>query len=158
MTCQQETNCLATSIHKELPPLEKGETQVVNFEANLPKAKGGNSTNTSKLLQFPKASMMRVKVSMLAQDDSLKSREVDLAVEDDEEEEDVARAGDDEAGWVSKISALPNGQEHGEATCADGDFECKGDEAWCAEQRGILCPGRQVFRKQRAQLQDHLQP
>jgi len=146
MKCEEPKNCLASSVHRELPPMQKGETQVVNFEA---------SANASKLLQVSQASTsMTVKLATLDENNKVQMRQVELPVAKDQ----PAAATDDSDQWASTITNLVSGKPvTSEASCKAGQFSCSGDHEWCAQQSSE-CGGRRSFTQLRSRTQHHLKP
>jgi len=144
MKCEKPRDCLEnTRMVQQLPPLEKGESEVTFGAATQdtpgaapsPAAAVPAAMPKSLLQSFTsamegKASSMRVEITTMGQDGSLKKNEVDLPVA-------LLQAVETVPGTIWTRTAR---KHHGmvtesEAACNFGNFQCRGDAAWCAQQQ-----------------------
>jgi len=125
----------------QLPPLEKGETEVVAFHsdkhpaAGAPSPAGAAAPAPATLLQsiHDKSSTMRVDITTMGKDLSLQRGQVDLPVAP----MDVMATA--LPSWTRTVKKQGGHVTESEASCDGGNFKCQGDKAWCEEQKDIVC-------------------
>lgn len=142
MKCEKPRNCLDNSrMVTQLPPLEKGETEVVAFHsdrhpaAGAPSPAGAAAPAPATLLQsiHDKSSTMRVDITTMGKDLSLQRGQVDLPVAP----MDVMATA--LPSWTRTVKKQGGHVTESEASCDGGNFKCQGDRAWCEEQKDIVC-------------------
>jgi hypothetical protein len=97
-------------------------------------------------------SRMRVNITSMGADGSMKTSQVSLAMTEVDATESQGTS------WVRELREEFGKEKVIEASCTSGKFRCDGDADWCAEQKATICKnGDSVFMRQRAHTQKSLQ-
>lgn len=152
MKCEKPRDCLEnTRMVQQLPALEPGESEVT-FGAASQDTGAAPSPAAAVPAPMPKsllqsftsamegqASTMRVEITTMGQDHSVKKGEVDLPVAPMQAVETVPVT------WTRTAKKHHGMVTESEASCNFGNFQCRGDAAWCTQQRqDTVCEGSQT--------------
>jgi len=153
MKCEKAQDCMADSlVAGETPPLEPGETEVATVEVPMSAAPAPGPAASFLQSSSGSAVTMRVNFTSMNENRSLQTGHVDLAL--------MQVDASDFAGnsWVREVREEDGEEREVEASCNNGEFKCRGDEAWCVEQKDLICKGSDmVFPRHRSHAQNHLQ-
>merc|ERR1719401_101864 len=134
----------------KVPPLEPGETEIVNVNsgpAPSPAAASFLSTGSG-------SSTLRVNLTKMEDDHSLRTGQVDLALVQ-------VDAMDEATAWSREVSEHFGKVTENEAYCMHGRYHCRGDATWCLEQEKSVCanaPGVMQIAQRQSRTQSHMQP
>jgi len=154
MVCEEPAGCMSkAAVVKQMPPLQPGETEVTSSQGWKTPASWVGAASLVRMSSaiHGRVSTLRVNVTTMEQDHSLKERLVELPVATTE----ALQVG---TMWTRKIRehTRPDGQVvTSTASCQDAHFQCEGDKDWCAEQKG-KCESGHAFLQQRSRSQVHL--
>lgn len=147
--CEKPRDCLDNSqLVTNLPPLQPGETEVIAFHTSKGKKGGAPSPAAMNVAMGPAAASavllktnsittvgtMQVEINTMGSDRKLQSSQVELQMAP------MFAIPTALPTWV-KIVKRKGGRvaEEEEASCDAGNFQCHGKQAWCNEQRDMVC-------------------
>merc|ERR1719440_2335864 len=138
MKCDKPKECMDDMVAGELPALEPGETEVLGYHLPADQAArfpGGPAPGPAAVVQVnaTAASTIRVEIKTMGQDRSLKQSQVEVALAPFV---DTARAL---TSWTRTVRKQGGKIRESEASCENGLFQCKGDQAWCSKQQEAVC-------------------
>jgi hypothetical protein len=134
MKCEKAQDCMADMLASgQTPPLEPGETEVATVEVPMGPSPGPAPAAAS-FLQGGATASLSVNFTTMAQDRTLKSGQVQLALAQVDVADSVATS------WVRELRELSGRVVEVEASCTNGKFKCQADAVWCAEQEELICP------------------
>lgn len=133
----------------QTPPLEPGETEVATVE--VPMGPSPAPAPAASFLQGAAALTFHTNVTTMAQDRTLRSSQVQLAMVQVDTADSVATS------WVRELRDLSGQLVEVEASCTNGKFKCEADAEWCAEQKELICQSGPGISRKGSQMQSHLQ-
>jgi len=139
LKCEKPSSCTDnTRIVQQLPPLAPGETEVMAHMAATIAAGPAPAPAAASFLSGTaaaakvKASTMRVDITTMNSNFSIKKSQIDLSIVP---LEPVSRAL---SSWTKTIRHTKGVRTESEAWCKSGEFQCSGDSAWCEQQQSVL--------------------